>query len=183
MEKESVKTIVLESNETPEEAKDKGAFEELDLKQDDLELVISETEKTYKKIDGVIIGKLVGLSVSGEPLVDHALNTGNKPLSARTTVTLDKKNVGREVALMFEDGDPRKPIIMGLIHQPQDPQPVVAEVDGEKKTLTAKKEIVLRCGKASITLTRAGKIIIRGTYLVNRSSGVNRIKGGTVQIN
>jgi hypothetical protein len=49
--------------------------------------------------------------------------------------------------------------------------------------LTGDKEIVLRCGKASITLTRAGKIIIRGAYLLNRSSGVNKIKGASVQIN
>ena len=48
---------------------------------------------------------------------------------------------------------------------------------------TAESEIVLRCGEASITLTRAGKVLIRGTYLLSRSSGVNRIKGGSVQIN
>jgi hypothetical protein len=47
----------------------------------------------------------------------------------------------------------------------------------------AAEELVLRCGDASITLTRAGKIILRGTYLLSRSSGVNRIKGGSVQIN
>ncbi len=181
--RKTAKTIVLESNETPEEGKSKRTFEEFDLKHDDLELVISETEKSYRKIAGVVIGKLVALNDSGKPLVDYALNRRNKHLSARTTVTLDKDNVGREIALMFEDGDPEKPIIMGLIHQPVDSQPVVAEVDGERKTLTAKKEIVLRCGKASITLTRAGKIIIRGTYLLNRSSGVNKIKGGSVQIN
>jgi hypothetical protein len=58
-----------------------------------------------------------------------------------------------------------------------------AEVDGERLVFTAKKEIVLRCGKASITLTRAGKVLIRGIYLLSRSSGVNRIKGGSVQIN
>lgn len=56
-------------------------------------------------------------------------------------------------------------------------------VDGKKVIFDAKDEIVLRCGKASITLTRAGKILIRGAYLLNRSSGVNRIKGGSVQIN
>ena len=56
-------------------------------------------------------------------------------------------------------------------------------LDGERLTLTADKEIVLRCGKASVTLTRAGKIIIRGAYLSNRSSGVNKIKGASVQIN
>ena len=57
------------------------------------------------------------------------------------------------------------------------------DVDGERLVFTAKKEIVLRCGKASITLTRAGKILIRGAYLLSRSSGVNRIKGGSVKIN
>ncbi len=37
-----------------------------------------------------------------------------------------------------------------------------ATADGERLVLTAEKEIVLECGKASITLTRAGKILIRG---------------------
>ncbi|MEP7119602.1 MAG: hypothetical protein ABJE95_01785, partial [Byssovorax sp.] len=36
---------------------------------------------------------------------------------------------------------------------------------------------------SSITLTRAGKILIRGAYVLTRSSGVNRIQGGSVQIN
>jgi hypothetical protein len=42
---------------------------------------------------------------------------------------------------------------------------------------------VLKCGNASITLTKAGKILVEGTYVSNRSSGVMRIKGGSVQIN
>jgi hypothetical protein len=54
---------------------------------------------------------------------------------------------------------------------------------GREVVLTAENEIVLRCGEASITLTRAGKILLRGSYLLSRSSGVNRIKGGSVQIN
>ena len=35
---------------------------------------------------------------------------------------------------------------------------------------------MLRCGKASITLTRAGKVLFHGTYVSNRSSGVLRLK-------
>ena len=50
-------------------------------------------------------------------------------------------------------------------------------------TLAAEKEIVLTCGKSSITLTRAGKVLIRGAYISSRSSGAHRIKGGSVQIN
>jgi hypothetical protein len=57
------------------------------------------------------------------------------------------------------------------------------EADGERLVFSAEKEIVLRCGKSSITLTRAGKILIRGEYVLTRSSGVNRIQGGSVQIN
>jgi hypothetical protein len=57
------------------------------------------------------------------------------------------------------------------------------EVEGKRVVLSAADEIVLRCGKSSITLTRAGKVVIRGAYLLSRASGVNRIKGASVQIN
>ena len=49
--------------------------------------------------------------------------------------------------------------------------------------VVADEEIVLSCGESSITLTRAGKILIRGKYVLSRSSGVNRIKGGSIQLN
>jgi len=55
--------------------------------------------------------------------------------------------------------------------------------DGESIRINGQKEIVLRCGLASITLTRDGKILLRGAYVQSRSSGVNRIKGASVQIN
>ena len=56
-------------------------------------------------------------------------------------------------------------------------------VDGKKIILEGKEEVVLRCGESSITLQKNGKISIRGKYLLNRSSGVNRILGGSVQVN
>jgi hypothetical protein len=49
--------------------------------------------------------------------------------------------------------------------------------------VSARKQLVFRCGRASITLTEDGKVLIQGTYLSSRSSGVHRIKGGSVQIN
>lgn len=56
-------------------------------------------------------------------------------------------------------------------------------VDGNKITFEAQDEMVFKCGKSSITLTKSGKVLIRGKYLLNRSSGVNRIMGGSVQVN
>lgn len=57
------------------------------------------------------------------------------------------------------------------------------KVDGKRVELEGQDEIVLRCGKASITLRRNGRIVIRGTYVESYSKGTNRIKGGSVQIN
>lgn len=53
----------------------------------------------------------------------------------------------------------------------------------ERQVIEAREELVFRCGESSITLTKAGKITIQGKYLVSRSSGVNRILGGSVDIN
>jgi hypothetical protein len=58
-----------------------------------------------------------------------------------------------------------------------------ASVDGRRVEIEATDEIVLRCGQASIVLRRNGRVVIRGTYVETRSRGVNRIKGGSVQIN
>ncbi len=63
------------------------------------------------------------------------------------------------------------------------PGTVDVDVDGERLVVTAKEQLVLRCGKASITLTREGKVLIQGAYISSRSSGVNRVKGGSVQLN
>ena len=39
------------------------------------------------------------------------------------------------------------------------------------------------CGKASLLMTKEGKVVIYGTYISSRSTGVHRIKGGSVEIN
>lgn len=141
------------------------------------------------KIDGVVVGLLIGFDGQGAPLVGFTGNPQAEAAQARSTVNLTREDIGCEVALLFENGDPAKPLIIGRMQQPvisaekPDEQAFNAEIDGERVVLQANQEIVLRCGKASITLTRAGKIIIRGAYILNRSSGVNRIKGGSVQIN
>jgi hypothetical protein len=138
---------------------------------------------------GVLIGKLAAWDEAGNPLVDYPNNSSECFLPARTIIPLNQAALGREVALMLVDGDPRQPLIIGLLQPPQtmstgEIRPALAaEIDGERLVFTAKQEIVLQCGQASLTLTKAGKVLIRGTYLLSRSSGVNRIKGGSVQIN
>ena len=194
MKKEWLDTIleVMPSTQDIHEMEEDHLFE----RQEDVATSGTQEMPETHKLNGVVIGLLVEFSDSGEPLVDFPANRSGEPLTARSTVTLGKHEVGRELALLFEGGNPDKPIVMGLIQHPEGTEstspenarggqqnPIEADVDGERLVFTAKKEIVLRCGKASITLTRAGKVLIRGAYLLSRSSGVNCIKGGSIQLN
>ena len=138
----------------------------------------------------VVIGEILGLTQSGTvPLVRYRGQPGSSAMFAQTMVDLDALHVGREVALAFIAGDPRRPIVLGLVRAPDQPLPAVIasqvelESDGSRLVVTATDRIVLRCGKSSITLTREGKVLIEGSYVLSRSTGVNRIKGGSVQVN
>jgi len=143
---------------------------------------------------GPTVGVLVGIDNSGNPLVGFREDSLQEPVSARATVSLSRHDINRDVVLLFEEGDRRAPIVVGVI-QPSKMPPdrakgdgatqlaVGVEADGERIVLTAEREIVLRCGASSITLTRAGKVVIRGEYIISRSAGVNCIKGGSVRIN
>jgi uncharacterized protein DUF6484 len=142
------------------------------------------------RIDGVRIGTLVGFTASGTiPLVTYSDQPVTAAQPARATLELHAAHIGRSAVLMFEEGDPTRPIIVGCLHEadakalPRVPGHVEVEVDGQRLVLSAKEQIVLRCGKASITLTKEGKLILRGEYVSSQSSGVLRIKGGSVQIN
>jgi hypothetical protein len=56
-------------------------------------------------------------------------------------------------------------------------------VNGKKILIEADEEIQLKCGKGVITVDKDGKIIVKGTNLLSRSSGPQRIKGASVSIN
>lgn len=148
----------------------------------------ASNEKDTEVIHGIVIGTLAGISTSGTPEVRYPGSPSSKALQALATQPVTNEDLGRELALSFVDGNPRQPVILGFLHQAgaaraDSAESVDVDVDGETVTLTGKQQIVLKCGKASITLTRAGKVIIKGAYLSSRSTGVNRIKGGSVQIN
>lgn len=136
------------------------------------------------------VGVLIGFGEEGSvPLVLYPGQPGTVAVAARATLDLHGQHIGRKVLLLFENGDAALPIITGLLQQPaawplrEKPAQVAVEADGERLLLDAGRQLVLRCGKASITLTREGKVLIQGSYISSRSTGVNRVKGGSVQLN
>jgi hypothetical protein len=102
---------------------------------------------------------------------------------------LHAAHIGREVVLVFGEGDPQRPIVLGVLRE-QSPNAlaphsgnVEIDADGERMLVSAREQLVLRCGRATLTLTKAGKVIIEGTYVSSQSTGVQRIKGGSIQLN
>jgi hypothetical protein len=153
----------------------------------------------------VKIAKITGLDPKGRPLLKMP-GAKSKPIAARSTLRVTHADVGREALVLFENGDPSLPIITGLLEAPDETtspakSPLAsraatqaekaapaqaASAAGpapEKLVYEAGQELVLKVGKASITLTKDGRIVIRGADVLTRSSGSNRIKGGAVHIN
>lgn len=165
-------------------------------------VVIQLKPARSRRMRGHHVGHLVGRDERGM-LVDYPHNP-HGVLVARSTLPLENvlsSSAGtqpeqpRQVLLVFEQERPDSPIIVGVLeptqlHVAKDsartelaPTQIEARVDGRRVVLDAHDEIVLSCGEASITLRRNGRVVIRGAYVETRSRGVNRIKGGTVQIN
>lgn len=154
---------------------------------------------TTNRIVAPVTGRVVGI----DPIGVWVSFNDSEPSRARLLSGVDKallmlpESIGREVLLVFENGDPSRPIVMGVLESvidelvtmeietpPPANEPLVdAKIDGKRVVLEAADEIVLKCGKGSITIAKSGKITIKGTDLLSRSSGINRIKGGTVGIN
>jgi hypothetical protein len=160
---------------------------EVDLVTSMTEVVAERGSATGEvgRIPGVLVGRLVAVSAAGDPHVEFEGSPAGAAVPARSTVRLAGTDLGRRAVLFFEAADPKRPILVGLLEErtPEDRPRIEVEAEGDRLVLAAPKEIVLRTGRSSITLTRAGKVLIRGEYVVSRSTGVNRIRGGSVQIN
>ena len=134
------------------------------------------------------LGILVGIGPAGEAWVDLP-RPRRKNVPARSTVALASAHIGREVLITWIDGDRDQPVILGIIQGPGDASGdavlprVDAIVDAERIVLSGRREVVLRCGKASIALAADGSVAIKGARLLTSASGVHRIRGGAVQIN
>lgn len=145
--------------------------------------MVEEKTSDGKIVDGVVIGLVLGFQ-DACPLVVFPGNLSEQAIVARSLVRLSAEDVGREVALLFEDGALGRPLIVGRLVEPvrDDAAPVVV-ADGQMLRLVAKERIELRVGKASLILEADGHITLRGTDLVSHASRSNRIRGGSINLN
>ncbi|ESW90497.1 hypothetical protein X773_02640 [Mesorhizobium sp. LSJC285A00] len=135
------------------------------------------------RIEGVVIGVFLGFG-DNAPLVVFPGNPYDTAIPARTLTDLSAGMIGTEVALLFQDGDPLRPLIVGRIVEPSRGDSAMHIVrDGETVKIVGKERIELRCGKAAIVMEKDGHITIRGTYVTSHASVSNNIRGGSVNLN
>ena len=130
---------------------------------------------TFLGLQGVHRAEIIALTPDGRAEV-RVPSLGETSLIAQSLVPVPAASVGRLAAVTMM-GD--EPLILGLV---QPPTPEV-EADGERLVIEARREMTLRCGKASITMTADGRVTIRGTQVLSRSDGPNRVQGASVQLN
>ncbi|MGH1345258.1 MAG: DUF6484 domain-containing protein [Nannocystales bacterium] len=142
--------------------------------------------------EGATLGWIVRVDDDGVWVDTEDNSTG--PLLSLSVVALSREDLEaaisdrREAVLLFVVAT-GQPVLLGL----RQPLPaleaklptddIAAAVDGKRVHLEGQDEVVLRCGKSSITMRRNGRIVIRGVQVESRATGRNRIKGGAVLIN
>jgi hypothetical protein len=177
-----------------------GADEKIDAGQGELgSLLRAPSSRARAAGAAAVLGRIVAVEAAGTVSVEVPGASEARVARLAVPLTGDELLAARDACgsavLVFENGDPALPIIVGLLQaigrpldathngRPEAPQVLEADVDGKRVRITAQDEIVLECGSASITLRRNGRVVVRGTYVESYSDGTNRIKGGQVRIN
>jgi hypothetical protein len=139
---------------------------------------------------GLVVGRLLALVEEGRtPLVTYAGQPGHAALKARSAVDLHGAHVGQDVVLGFDLEDSTRPIVLGVLQGqpgwplPKAPGQVSIEADGQRMVVTAQHELVLRCGKSSISLRSDGRVEIRGESVLTQAAAANRVRGGSIELN
>ncbi|ROQ18499.1 MULTISPECIES: hypothetical protein [Marinimicrobium] len=150
-----------------------------------------------------LVGTLAGFTEQGAPEVSVVVDGQRCSLVTLPALPVSRADLGRQAVVKNATGEVTTPLLMGFVHTPleltleagqgdrseprsRQAQAMSVEVDdapARDLVMEGQEKLVLRCGSASITLTEAGKIILRGRHLVSRSEGVNRILGASIQMN
>jgi hypothetical protein len=150
-----------------------------------------ETADSGTTVCSAMVGTVVGFDAEARPLVSVPTRPDWSPRPAISCVHLDENHLGGDVVLVFESGNDRKPIILGHVvatglRRARQVGPAAAaevRIDGTSIVMDAEDSVTLRCGEASITLKRDGKVIVKGMNIISSARAANRIVGGSIELN
>ncbi|MCF6337691.1 MAG: hypothetical protein L3J84_07025 [Gammaproteobacteria bacterium] len=113
-----------------------------------------------------------------------------------SAASLPELTAGDKVLYLAASGDETLGCVMGLVQPYQQRRSALAEktdakgnlpsttlLEDEVVRIRANKGLIIECGKGSLIINEDGKLQLKGTELLSRASGMNRIKGAGVNIN
>lgn len=132
-------------------------------------------------LTGVSVLEVSGADDDGRPMV--RVPATNELQSARVVWMKDEPDwaacVGLRAVVAFPE-EAAGPVLLGLLDSPPGG---ARERLPQTVNIESQEELVIQCGKSKIAMRADGRIEIRGGHLISRSSGPNKIKGGSVHIN
>lgn len=150
--------------------------------------------------DSLVMGSIDAIHEDGSVFV--SLPGSNESIKVRTAMQFSEipddlsQLVGRDVLLNVTGRNRADVILVGLVRDtlwPEGSKAVPTDLaekekisiksDGRTVTIGGEREIVMTCGKSTISLKRDGTILIKGMKVTTRAAGSNRIKGASVNIN
>lgn len=139
-------------------------------------------------VPGVVRATIVGVGDDGRPLVTWP--GAREPVVAEPVWMSEPPPwsdcAGLAAAIGFEEGDSARPLLLGLLGTPpgrRDEDATASTDPPRSRRIEGGEELILQCGDAKIVLRADGTVTILGAKVVSRARGVNKIKGGSVQIN
>jgi hypothetical protein len=131
-------------------------------------------------LSGLSIGRLTGVDENGAPMVRTKLDVVAPALVAWMPAPPRwSECIGQRVVLAHVD-ELESPIVVALLDSPEARGSAVLP---RAIKLESEQAITLKCGRSSIELRADGHVSVHGSHIVSRSSGPNKIKGGSVDIN
>lgn len=161
---------------------DKNSNAQEDSIQEDnvLDTVLKTSAHAYNEhthhdvIHGTKVGVIKKIVSSHLAEVQFNRNQCKESILARTTVKLSEDDQSESCTLVFQDSDPQKPIITGIIKTERNVnKPLVIESD---------KGIEIQCGHSKIEITDK-EVSINGQRVTTRAYGLNRVQGASIKLN
>lgn len=148
----------------------------------------NERMTSNKGQQGVLVGEVASTDALDVVWLRLPGMDGRLTRAAVTLCDTEELSPGRRVAVMFQTSEQVGAVVLGPVvaelplgqNEPATPEPLPRP---DTLSFDAERSITLRCGKSSIQLLADGNVLIRGSYVLSRASGTNRIRGGNIQIN
>ncbi|MEM6405608.1 MAG: DUF6484 domain-containing protein [Pseudomonadota bacterium] len=130
-------------------------------------------------LPSVTLGTLADISPTGQPLVHWPTSLSHAPVPARSQIPVSATDQGRECTLVFANGDPTQPILLGLL-QPLDT--TTTRTDNPVQ-IQSDQSIQLQAGQARLELHADGRILLQGRHIRSQAYGPNHLVGAAIKLN